>query len=92
MTNLHVVKKVYFNFFPVLLTNVLPPFKHNVHVCVFTTMYMFVNCICTIYIKARVHQGLNPKTSWKLTKVLATKALQHFINNDENFKTLSRLA
>jgi hypothetical protein len=40
--------------------NVLMSFEHDVHVYVFTMMYMFLNCICTRYIKACFHQGLNP--------------------------------
>jgi hypothetical protein len=41
--------------------NVLTPFKHDGHVCASTMLYMFVNCICTKYIRARIHQKLNPK-------------------------------
>jgi hypothetical protein len=47
-----------------------------------TMMYMFVNCICTIYSNACIHQGLNPIPHGN-TKVLTTKSLQHFINKDE---------
>jgi hypothetical protein len=58
------------------------PFKHDIHVCVFTVMYMFVNCICTKYIKTCIHQGLNPR-SWYHTKVLTTEPLQHFMKKNE---------
>ncbi len=37
------------------------PFQHDLHVYVFTMMYMFVNHICTRYIKACIHQWLNPR-------------------------------
>ncbi len=36
--------------------NVLEPFKYNVHICVITMMYMFVNFICIKYIK---HASIN---------------------------------
>jgi len=35
---------------------VLTPFNHDVHVCVFTMMYMFVNCMYPC-----IHQGLKPR-------------------------------
>jgi hypothetical protein len=51
----------FFFFFDLVNKNVLTSFKHDVHVCIFTIMYMFVDCICTKYIKACMHQGLNHK-------------------------------
>ncbi len=49
-------------FFPDFVDkNVLTPFKHDVHVCVFTVMYMFVNYICKRYINVSIHQRLNPR-------------------------------
>jgi hypothetical protein len=65
-----------------MLTKVLMPF---------VIMYMFVNYISTKYINAPIHQGLNPKTSWKHTKVLTTKPLQNFINKGKK-KSLLCLA
>jgi hypothetical protein len=58
VTNLHAVNFSFISFLFVQ-QKVLTPFKHDVHVCVFTMMYMFVNCICTRDIKACIHQGLN---------------------------------
>jgi hypothetical protein len=70
-------------FFPNFVNiNVLTPFKHDVHVYVFTIMYMFLNYICTKYTKACIHQRIKPKTSWKHTKVLTTKPFQQLINKD----------
>jgi hypothetical protein len=89
-------KKMFFLlFFNFVDKNVLTPFEHDVHVYVFTIMYVFLivfvqdtlkhpsikdwtqdlmetcssihhgvhflNCICTKYIKACIHQGLNPR-------------------------------
>jgi hypothetical protein len=62
---------------------VLTPFKHDVHVCIFTMIYMFINCTCTRYIKACIHQGLNHRPHGNTLKVLTVKPHQHFIKIDE---------
>jgi hypothetical protein len=49
-----------FSFANFVNKNVLTPFEHDLHVRVFTMMYMFLNFICTKYIKACIHQGLSP--------------------------------
>ncbi len=42
--------------------NSFTPFKHDIHVCVFIAIYMFVKYFCIKYIKACIHQGLNPRS------------------------------
>jgi len=78
MTNLHVTK----DFFIILKKNCqyyfLTPSKHDLHACVFTTMYMFVNCIRTRYIKNMYPSRIKSKTSWNHIKVLTTKPLQYW--------------
>jgi hypothetical protein len=49
--------------------------KHDVHVCVFTMMYMVVNCICSRYIKACIHQRLNARPHGNILK---SKPPNHF--------------
>ncbi len=61
----------------------LTPFKQDVHVYLFMKMYMFVNYICTRYIKACIHQRLNPRPHGSTLRFLTTKSLQHFMNKDE---------
>jgi len=55
VTNLYAMKQIIFFFPDFVDKNVLTQFKHDVHVCVFTMIYMFVNCICTKYIKVCIH-------------------------------------
>jgi len=49
-------------------------------------MYMFVYCIYTWYIDAHNHQGLNPKTSLRHTKVLTTKHFKTLLTKKKFFK------
>jgi hypothetical protein len=59
VTTLHATKEfifIFILFFDFVNKCFLTPFKHDVHACVFTTMYMFLNCICTRYIKTCIHQ------------------------------------
>jgi len=75
--------KGFFSYF--VNKNIFTPFEHDVHVCVFNMMYMFVNYICTKCIKAYNPSNIEPKTSWKHTKILTTKPFQHFINKYKKF-------
>jgi hypothetical protein len=87
----HVVTKLHVKFFQ---SFIFVYFHEQIFLTPFAMMYMFVYCICIIYINAHIHQNLNfePKTSWLHTVVLSTKPFQNFMNKEKKSLILLCLA
>ncbi len=77
------VSKFFFFFF---LKNKFDAIHHDVHVCIFTMIYMFVNFIFPKDINASIHQGLDPRPHGSTPRFSLSNHFQNFINKGKKVK------